>query len=178
MPKGSDFRPNFSSDFDRGTSLFINQNRKDIYLDWIWSFADINRNYNTFLRQKKILQTSPPQHQDYFLSPCDARHEKTDLKVFVIDIPKEGWARMAAPSLLLVWQRLFRIWVFWLHRSYSLKVSVVPKEGWARPCAHPSFGLTTTKTLRSVFSWHASCFNDCFICLLLGELIWGPGVLE
>ncbi len=31
--------------------------------------------------------------------------------------------------------RLFRIWVFWLHRSYSLRVCVIPNEGWARPCA-------------------------------------------
>ena len=29
-------------------------------------------------------------------------HEKTDLKVFVVVIPKEGWARVAAPILLLV----------------------------------------------------------------------------
>ncbi len=29
-------------------------------------------------------------------------HEKTDLKVFVIVIRKEGWARVAAPILLLV----------------------------------------------------------------------------
>ena len=28
----------------------------------------------------------------------DARHEKTDLKVFVLVIPKEGWARMAPPT--------------------------------------------------------------------------------
>ncbi len=28
----------------------------------------------------------------------DARHEKTDLKVFVVVIPKEGWALVAAPS--------------------------------------------------------------------------------
>ncbi len=56
----------------------------------------------------------------------DAHHEKTDLKVFVVVIPKEGWARVAAPILLLVWHRLFRIWVFWLHRSYSLKVGVIP----------------------------------------------------
>ncbi len=32
----------------------------------------------------------------------EARHEKTDLKVFVVVIPKEGWAHMAAPILLLV----------------------------------------------------------------------------
>ena len=31
----------------------------------------------------------------------DTRHEKTDLKVFVLVIPKEGWVRMAAPILLL-----------------------------------------------------------------------------
>ena len=31
----------------------------------------------------------------------DECHEKTDLKVFVVVIPKEGWARVAAPILLL-----------------------------------------------------------------------------
>ena len=31
----------------------------------------------------------------------DARHEKTDLKVFVVVISKEGWARVAVPILLL-----------------------------------------------------------------------------
>ncbi len=33
---------------------------------------------------------------------CEVRHEKTDLKVFVVVIPKEGWTRVAAPILLLV----------------------------------------------------------------------------
>ncbi len=33
---------------------------------------------------------------------CDTRHEKIDLKVFVVVIPKEGWASVAAPTLLLV----------------------------------------------------------------------------
>ncbi len=32
----------------------------------------------------------------------DACHEKTDLKVFVVVMPKEGWARVAVPILLLV----------------------------------------------------------------------------
>ncbi len=32
----------------------------------------------------------------------DMCHEKTDLKVFVVVIPKEGWVRVAAPILLLV----------------------------------------------------------------------------
>ncbi len=38
-------------------------------------------------------------------SQNDACHEKTDLKVFVVVIPKEGWARVAAPILLLVRHR-------------------------------------------------------------------------
>ncbi len=32
----------------------------------------------------------------------DARLEETDLKVFVVVMPKEGWARVVAPILLLV----------------------------------------------------------------------------
>ena len=32
----------------------------------------------------------------------DARHVKTDLKFFVLVIPKEGWVLVAAPILLLV----------------------------------------------------------------------------
>ncbi len=32
----------------------------------------------------------------------------------------------------------------------------MPKEGWARPRGHPSFGMTTKKTLRSVFLWRKS----------------------
>ena len=31
----------------------------------------------------------------------DACHEKKDLKVFVVVMPREGWARVAAPILLL-----------------------------------------------------------------------------
>ena len=32
----------------------------------------------------------------------DAPHEKTDLKIFFVVIPKEGWAGMTTPILLLV----------------------------------------------------------------------------
>ncbi len=31
-----------------------------------------------------------------FTNTSDMRHEKVDLKVIVVAIPKEGWARMAA----------------------------------------------------------------------------------
>ncbi len=37
-----------------------------------------------------------------FSSTYDAFHEKTDLKILVVVIPKEGWARVPAPVLLLV----------------------------------------------------------------------------
>ena len=36
-----------------------------------------------------------PGHFDDRIRRDDARHEKTDLKVFVVVIPKEGWARLA-----------------------------------------------------------------------------------
>ncbi len=43
-----------------------------------------------------------PQHMT-----CVTRKQTlTLLKVFVVVIPKEGWARVAAPILLLVWHRL------------------------------------------------------------------------
>ena len=32
----------------------------------------------------------------------DTHHQKIDLKVFVVVIPKEGWALVAAPILLLI----------------------------------------------------------------------------
>ncbi len=35
-------------------------------------------------------------------SVSDPRHEKTDLMVFVVVIPKEGWTYVAVPILLLV----------------------------------------------------------------------------
>ena len=35
------------------------------------------------------------------VSIFDMRHEKTEFKVFVVVIPQEGWARVAAPILLL-----------------------------------------------------------------------------
>ncbi len=47
---------------------------------------------------------------------CDARLEKTDLKVFVVVIPKKGWARMAAPILLWVWHRLLENMIYEVKR--------------------------------------------------------------
>ncbi len=77
-------------------------------------------------------------------------HEKTDLKVFVIVIPKEGLAG-------------YKVLLYCLHRLYPV-VGVILKEGLVGPQpANPSLGMTTTKTLRSVclFSRDARllCFN-------------------
>ncbi len=37
----------------------------------------------------------------------DAHHAKTDLKVFVVVISKGGWARVAAPIVLLIYDTDF-----------------------------------------------------------------------
>ncbi len=65
--------------------------------------------------------------------PNDVCHKKTDLKVFVVVIPKEGWARMAVPTLLLAWHRLFKNIIYDVSRVKIWKVSVIPKEGLAGP---------------------------------------------
>ena len=46
-------------------------------------------------------------------------HEKTDLKVFVVVIPKEGWAHVAMPILLLVWHRLSQNMIYEVKRLKS-----------------------------------------------------------
>ncbi len=38
----------------------------------------------------------------YYSDTSDVCHGKTDLKVFVVVIPKEGWARMSAPTLMRI----------------------------------------------------------------------------
>ena len=48
------------------------------------------------------ITSSEPVHMLAEIFKLDVHHEKTDLKVFVVVIPKEGWARMAASILLLV----------------------------------------------------------------------------
>ncbi len=62
---------------------------------------------------------------------------KQTLKVFVVVIPKEGWARVAS---LIIFSKSR-----WLAKRRMV-------AGFTRPTrAHPSFCMTTTKTLRSVF---------------------------
>ncbi len=46
----------------------------------------------------------------------DTCHEKTDLKVFVVVIPKEGWAREVAPILLWVWHWLLENMIYEVKR--------------------------------------------------------------
>ncbi len=61
---------------------------------------------------------------------CISR-ENRPFKVFVVVMPKKGWAHVAVHILLLAWHWLFENIIydvkFW-------KVGVIPKEGWAWPC--------------------------------------------
>ncbi len=69
---------------------------------------------------------------------CDMRHEKIDLKVFVVVIPKEGWTLLTSSTI------------------FSKSRCHTKRRMDAATRAHPSFGMTTTNTLKSVFSWHVS----------------------
>ena len=87
----------------------------------------------------------------------DVRQEKRDLKVFVVVMPKEGWARMAtvaAPILLLAWHPTFQECNVWCQQSQILKSRCHTKR-------RMDAAMTTTKTLRSVFSWRMS---SSFVC--------------
>ncbi len=81
----------------------------------------------------------------------DAHHEKTDLKVFVVVIPKEGlvvWGP-ANPSLGL------KSTIKYYCTAFIDYILCHTKEELAGPQAtNPSLGMkmTTTKTLRPVFS--------------------------
>ncbi len=100
---------------------------------------------------------------------------------------KKALRSMAAPILILVWHQLFRIWLCWHHRLHSQKVGVILKLNHATKgsvlrtrkwtlrgavfaplfflsvgmatLAHPSFGMTTTKT---VLLWRVSVMTICY----------------
>ncbi len=55
-----------------------------------------------FTESTDIQHAAPTPYLTLTHGQTDARHEKTDLKVFVVVIPKEGWASLATPILLLV----------------------------------------------------------------------------
>ncbi len=57
------------------------------------------------------------------------------------------------------------------HEKTDLKVFVIPKEDGAVIRAHP-FGVTTTKTLRSVFSWRTYLLFLYVRCLDPNEIWW------
>ncbi len=68
-----------------------------------------------------------------------ARREKTDLKVFVVVIPKEGLAGWGPANPSLGMTPTIKLLFYCLHRLHSV-FGVIPKEGLAWPL------------LRSVFS--------------------------
>ncbi len=104
----------------------------------------------------------------------EAPHEKTDLKIFVIVIPKERLAGKAPPILLLVWHRLL---IYNLQPSQIIFYSRCSQIIFYSPChTKRRIGLTTTKVcFRSVFSWRASCFPKQSTLLYWNVIpsIWG-----
>ncbi len=76
--------------------------------------------------------------------------------------------------------RLLEIYHLWSQKTPILKSRCHTKRRMgAATRAHPSFGMTTTKTLRPVFSWHAS-FNTQ-LGLVLRDLLtgtWGQSVVN
>ncbi len=86
---------------------------------------------------------------------------KQTFKVFVIVIPKEGWARVAMPILLLAWYWLFKNIIYDVSGVKFWKFCVIPKEGWvcvastllklgSWQCNHP--GQTGTMTVHPSYS--------------------------
>ncbi len=85
---------------------------------------------------------------------------------------------------------------FWYDTDFSRIQSIMSAESnfeksvsyHAALRAHPSFGMTTTKTLRSVFSWRASIFagdpassvisSDSYVDQRLKEYPWFHGTLS
>ena len=58
---------------------------------------------------------------------------------------------------LLVWRRLFENIIYWCWQSQILKSRCHTKRRMgAATRTHSSFGMAMTKTLRSIFLWHAS----------------------
>ncbi len=115
----------------------------------------LESNFNSDIFQSEYLRRLSISYLQTFqafslkmISKSDARHKKMCLKIFVVVIPKEGWARVAAPITHTIWGG---------QKTQILKSQCHTKRrmGAALP-ANPSFGMTPTKTLRSVFSWHTS----------------------
>ena len=89
-------------------------------------------------------------------------HGKTELKVFVVVIPKEGLTGRAPSIFLLLWHQLQNIIYEGSNVKFYSRRHTQRRIGGALP-AHPSLGMTTTKILRHVFPWHIS--SNTSVCL-------------
>ncbi len=86
--------------------------------------------------------------QSHVLLVCRRHHTKRSLMAWVGVIPKEGSASVAEPILLLVWHRLFRIWLCYHQRLYSWKECVMLKDGCAaRSAVGVQCGVVGTSTV-------------------------------
>ncbi len=149
-------------------------------LSCIWLWQEVSRLFVAWISTKipvHVMILSPwhsskSKREDKFMlaktakyahvSSLELCHEKMCLKIFVDVIPKEGLASRAPSILLLVWH--------WLQNKicedsriqcYS-QCHTQRRIGWAPP-ASPSLGMTATKILRQIFSWHSSLLLRCIL---------------
>ncbi len=81
-------------------------------LYWHWTLNIVPLENGYFQERKKCKRHLTHVTRKQTLRTWSLSYKKKDGRVW--------------PILLLVWHGLFRIWVIWLYRSYSLKVSVIP----------------------------------------------------
>ncbi len=106
---------------------------------------DIEREFQTQSQHNRslsgMLQTSFSKWwTPLTMLTCVTRQET--LRSLSLSYPTKDWWAGAPPILLLAWHQLFKNMIYDVSR--------------VKFCAHPSFGMTRTKTLRSIFSWHES----------------------
>ncbi len=65
-------------------------------------------------------------------------------------------------------------WVFWLHRSFSLKVGAIPKEGWARPYTLLRHNESCCSALCVLVYWCTFCSRslDTFFLDISGKCVF------
>ncbi len=96
-------------------------------------------------------------------TPTHACHEKTDLKVFVVVIPKEGWARVARPILLLVWHRLLENMIYEVKRLKFWKVGVIPKGLFSRDTPQLTLHRVESTLQVDIVATYPSGFDSLYL---------------
>ncbi len=110
---------------------------------------------------------SPPGHLIRFLWSISFSGHEIDMSIWAVSREnmlqdlcrchtKRRIGRAHRPILLWVWHRLSNYTLLPSQIIFCSRCHTKRRIGKALP-ANPSLGMTTTKTLRSVFLWHVSC---------------------